>query len=114
MPRQHSVIPAKAGIQALRTIAPSVYILASERNGTLYTGVTSDLQRRIGQHRMDESGGFTAKYRVKSLVWFEMHTSMTEAIYREKQLKRWNPAWKLALIEKTNRTWRDLYPEILG
>ena len=92
---------------------PAVYILASERNGTLYIGVTSNLAQRIWQHKNDVVEGFTEKYAVHSLVYFELLDGMPNAITREKQLKKWNRAWKLALIEKQNPTWQDLWPTIL-
>ncbi|MDB5741692.1 MAG: Excinuclease subunit domain protein [Polaromonas sp.] len=92
---------------------PAVYILASQRNGTLYTGVTSNLVQRIWQHRNDRVEGFTEKYGVHGLVYFELLNDMLSAITREKQLKKWNRAWKLALIEKQNPTWQDLWPTIL-
>lgn len=91
---------------------PAVYILASQRNGTLYIGVTSDLIKRIWEHKQDLVEGFTQKYKVHQLVYFEQHQDMLAAITREKQLKKWNRAWKLALIEKTNPDWRDLWPDI--
>ncbi|MBO6527068.1 GIY-YIG nuclease family protein [Erythrobacter sp.] len=87
---------------------PCVYILASQRNGTLYVGVTSDLESRIHQHRTDAVDGFSKRYGVKRLVWFEVHEEMEPAIIREKQLKKWNRAWKLRLIEETNPQWHDL------
>ena len=87
---------------------PCVYILASERNGTLYIGVTSDLARRIWDHKTDAIEGFTRKYGVHILVHVEFHETMVDAITREKQLKKWNRAWKLRLIEQANPTWRDL------
>ncbi|MFN6933890.1 MAG: GIY-YIG nuclease family protein [Tsuneonella sp.] len=90
---------------------PTVYLMASARNGTLYIGVTSNLLQRIAQHREGTFGGFTAKYAVKCLVWFEQHNTMEHAIAREKQLKKWNRAWKLDLIEKANPQWRDLAEE---
>lgn len=90
-----------------------VYILASHRNGTLYVGVTSDLIGRVYQHREGLADGFTKQYGVKSLVWFEGTGSIEAAIQREKQLKNWKRAWKIALIEKMNPEWRDLYPELL-
>jgi putative endonuclease len=93
----------------MREFAPAVYILASQRNGTLYTGVTSDLPGRIGEHRQGVGSKFTAKYKVHQLVWFEMHATMDAAIAREKQIKAWKRAWKLALIEKDNPDWRDLF-----
>ncbi|MEI2706556.1 MAG: GIY-YIG nuclease family protein [Ilumatobacteraceae bacterium] len=95
-------------------MAPAVYLLASQRNGTLYIGVTSNLIQRIWQHREGLAEGFTKKYRVKTLVWYEQHATMESAIAREKALKKWNRAWKLKLIEQTNPQWRDLWPEING
>ena len=92
---------------------PAVYILSSERNGTLYIGVTSNLVQHIWQHKNDVVEGFTEKYAVHSLVYFELLDGMPNAITREKQLKKWNRAWKLALIEKQNPTWQDLWPTIL-
>jgi len=88
--------------------APTVYILASKRNGTLYTGVTSNLLARIHQHRVGAVGGFTRDYDVKLVVWFEQHSTMGSAITREKRIKKWNRAWKLELIEAGNPEWRDL------
>ncbi len=93
---------------------PAVYILASRRNGTLYIGVTSDLVKRIWQHRTDAAEGFTRQYGVHTLVYFELHHSMAEAIRREKQMKKWNRAWKIELIEKENAEWHDLWPAISG
>ena len=87
---------------------PAVYILASKRNGTLYVGVTSDLATRIEAHRSDAVDGFTKKYAVKTLVYFELHADMYEAIQREKRVKKWNRAWKIALIEEGNPEWKDL------
>ena len=92
---------------------PCVYILASQRNGTLYVGVTSDLPGRIWQHRADLVPGFTRKYGVHRLVWYEVHSTMESAIMREKTIKGWRRAWKLELIENANPDWRDLYQEIL-
>ena len=89
-----------------------VYILASDRRGTLYTGVTSNLIQRVWQHKHGITGGFTHQYNVNMLVFFEAHQTMYAAITREKQLKKWNRAWKIALIEKDNPTWRDLWPDI--
>ncbi len=88
---------------------PAVYILASERNGTLYIGVTSNLPQRIWQHREGLVEGFTKRYSVKMLVWYEMHESMESAIMREKALKKWRREWKLELIEQSNAQWRDLW-----
>jgi len=92
---------------------PAVYILASRRNGTLYVGVTSNLPTRIWQHKNDLVEGFTRKYAVHTLVYYELHAAMPQAITREKQLKKWKRAWKLALIEKCNPEWKDLWEEIL-
>jgi putative endonuclease len=89
-----------------------VYILASRRAGTLYVGVTTNLISRVAQHKEGLVEGFTKKYRVGLLVYFEAHDSIEAAITREKQLKRWNRAWKIRLIEQTNSEWRDLYTEI--
>ncbi len=91
---------------------PAVYILASKRNGTLYIGVTSDLPGRVWTHKSGLVEGFTKKYDVDQLVYFEMHEDMTAAITREKQLKKWNRAWKLQLIEQQNPEWKDLWQEI--
>ena len=93
---------------------PAVYILASDRIGTLYIGVTSNLVQRIWQHRNDVVEGFSKKYRAHKLVYFEQHAMMADAILREKQIKKWNRAWELALIEKANPYWNDLYPAISG
>ena len=86
----------------------AVYILASGRNGTLYTGVTSKLGVRVEQHKLGTFAGFSKHYGCKTLVWFESHTTMERAIRREKQIKRWRRDWKLALIEAENPDWRDL------
>ena len=91
---------------------PCVYILASRPNGTLYIGVTSDLIQRIWQHKSNLVKGFTERYGVHRLVWYEVHDSMESAIQREKAIKKWNRAWKIELIEKNNPTWGDLYNEI--
>ena len=95
-----------------RDFAPTVYILASKRNGTLYTGVTSKLLVRLHDHRSASVRGFTHDYGVKMLVWFEQHETMESAIQREKRIKKWNRAWKLELIEKENSEWRDLAEEL--
>ncbi|MFN8693330.1 MAG: GIY-YIG nuclease family protein [Holosporales bacterium] len=89
-----------------------VYILASGRNGTLYVGVTNSLQRRLYEHKNDIIEGFTKKYGVKTLVWFEIHDDIEQAIMREKQIKKWNRQWKLELIEKANPEWRDIGDDI--
>ena len=97
------VIPAKAGIQRdAVNKQPAVYILASKRNGTLYVGVTSDLVKRIWEHRSNMVEGFTKRYKVKQLVWYELHESMESAIMREKRIKDWKRPWKLELIESNN------------
>ena len=92
---------------------PCVYILASERNGTLYVGVTSNLVQRVWQHKNDQAEGFTRKYGVHLLVFYELHATMESAIGREKLIKGWRRAWKLKLIETANPQWRDLYDEIV-
>ncbi|MDY6908435.1 MAG: GIY-YIG nuclease family protein [Thermodesulfobacteriota bacterium] len=92
---------------------PAVYILASKRNGTLYIGVTSDLVTRIWEHKNDMVEGFTKRYMIHKLVWYELHGSMESAINREKQLKEWKRKWKLELIESSNPNWEDLYPMIV-
>ncbi len=89
-----------------------VYMLASARYGTLYLGVTSNLVKRSWEHRDGVVDGFTKKYGVKKLVWFEIHTEAISAITREKQLKKWNRAWKIELIQQENPLWRDLYEDI--
>ena len=90
-----------------------VYILSSKRNGTLYTGMTYDLVKRVWQHRNGQIEGFTKKYDVKHLVYYEPHTSAESAIKREKQIKKWLRQWKLNLIEKNNPNWNDLYEKIV-
>ena len=93
---------------------PCVYILASRRNGTLYTGVTSDLHGRVSQHKQDLIEGFTKKYGVHTLVYYEMHDTMEAAIRREKRIKEWKRAWKIRLIESMNPEWLDLFDERTG
>lgn len=93
---------------------PCVYILASLRNGTLYIGVTSELAKRIWQHKTGILGGFTDKVGAKFLVYFEVHETMVSVIRREKALKGWRRAWKIQLIEETNPGWVDLAEQILG
>ena len=88
---------------------PCVYILASRRNGTLYVGVTSNLLKRVYEHRTEAVPGFTSRYHVHALVWYEPHGTMESAILREKQLKKWSRSAKLRLIERENPTWRDLW-----
>ena|SRR5579872_7481361 len=89
-----------------------VYMLASAKNGTLYIGVTSDLVKRVWQHKEGLVAGFTKEYGVKTLVWYESHDNAIAAITREKQLKKWNRAWKIGLIECENAHWHDLYADI--
>lgn len=90
-----------------------VYLLASTRNGTLYVGVTNDLARRVGEHKEKRIPGFTRTYSVNILVWFETFGDINEAIAREKQIKGWNRAWKIHLIEKDNPVWNDLAPGVV-
>jgi len=92
---------------------PAVYILANKRNGTLYIGVTSDLVKRVWEHKNDMVEGFTKRYSIHQLVWYEIHESMESAILREKRLKDWKRSWKLKLIERTNPDWQDLYDSIV-
>jgi putative endonuclease len=92
---------------------PTVYILASKRNGTLYIGVTSDLHKRVWEHQHDLVEGFSKRYRVHRLVYYELHEDMVSAITREKQMKKWNRAWKLKLIEGQNPNWTDLWTGIV-
>lgn len=89
-----------------------VYLLASGRYGTLYAGVTSDLIKRAWQHQEGLVEGFTKKYEVKKLVWYEVHKDVHAAITREKQIKKWNRAWKIRLIQEQNPLWRDLYEDV--
>ncbi|VAX09759.1 Excinuclease ABC, C subunit-like [hydrothermal vent metagenome] len=92
---------------------PCVYILASQRNGTLYTGVTSSLLKRVWEHKNHVVEGFTRKHGVHTLVWYEMHETMNAAIGREKAIKNWKRSWKINVIEEMNPDWRDLYSELL-
>jgi len=94
--------------------APAVYILASKRRGTLYIGVTSNLVQRIWQHREALVEGFTQRYGIKTLVWFEQHATMESAIGRERAMKKWLRLWKLELVERSNPDWRDLWSDIAG
>jgi len=91
---------------------PCVYILASKPNGTLYIGVTSQLPQRVYQHKYNLVDGFTKKYHVHTLVWYEIHETMESAILREKELKKWRRKWKIELIEQMNREWIDLYSSL--
>jgi putative endonuclease len=90
----------------------AVYILASHRNGTLYVGVTSHLAKRVWEHKEGFVDGFSKEHGVKLLVWYELHDTAESAIRREKQIKKWNRAWKLRLIEETNPYWNDLYASL--
>jgi len=90
-----------------------VYILSSQRNGTLYVGITDNLLRRVSEHKNALVDGFTKKYEVHHLVYYEVHTNPEVAITREKQIKKWNRLWKLRLIESTNPDWNDLYETIM-
>ena len=92
----------------------ATYIMASGRNGTLYTGSTSNLESRVWKHRARAFPGFTDAYDCTRLVWFEQHATMLDAIGREKRIKEWKRAWKLELIETNNPRWRDLYDDLLG
>ncbi|HUX65086.1 GIY-YIG nuclease family protein [Sulfuricella sp.] len=92
---------------------PCVYLLASRRNGTLYVGVTSDIVKRVWQHKNDQAEGFTKKYTIHNLVYYEFHENMLSAIQREKQIKKWRRNWKIELIEKRNPSWFDLWSEIV-
>jgi putative endonuclease len=89
-----------------------VYIAASKRNGTLYIGMTDDLQRRMLEHRAGLFSGFTEEHSVKTLVWFEVHLTREDAFQRERRMKKWNRAWKLRVIEASNPDWHDLFSEI--
>jgi putative endonuclease len=91
----------------------SVYMLASQRNGTLYVGVTNDLGRRVGEHKEKVVPGFTKRYGVRMLVWYEIYGDINDAIAREKQIKGWNRAWKIRLIEENNSGWNDLAANML-
>ena len=114
----HSVIPAPVQTGSRNSSGrimnkqPCTYIIASARNGTLYIGVTSNLVQRIWQHKNSMTKGFAQKYNVHMLVYYEQHETMEAAITREKQLKKWNRAWKIKLIEKQNRNWQDLWESI--
>ncbi len=95
------------------TFQPCVYIVASQRHGTLYIGVTSNIVQRVFQHREGLVDGFTKQYGVKMLVWYELHATMDSAIGKEKAMKEWKRAWKIARIESMNPTWQDLYESLL-
>ena len=91
-----------------------VYVLANKPRGTTYVGVTSNLVERVWQHKQEQVDGFTKRYGLKSLVWYEQHEDVQEAILREKQIKNWNRLWKIELIESGNPEWNDLYETIIG
>ncbi len=93
---------------------PCVYLIASKPDGVIYLGVTSDIVKRVWQHKNAFVDGFSKKYHVHVLVWFELHENMESAILREKRIKKWRRAWKVELIEEGNPEWRDLYGEIIG
>ncbi len=92
---------------------PCVYMLTSKRNGTLYIGVTSDLIKRVYQHRMELVEGFSKRYGIHDLVWYEVHETMESAIQREKQLKNWSRQAKITLLERTNPDWHDLWMDLV-
>jgi putative endonuclease len=89
-----------------------VYILSSKKNGTLYVGVTNDLMRRVGEHKLGLIEGFTNKYKINNLVYFETYNDINEAILREKRIKKWNRNWKIKIIEEMNPEWNDLYDDL--
>jgi putative endonuclease len=91
-----------------------VYIMTNKQRGTIYIGVTSDLIRRVSEHRLRAGGKFARKYNLDKLVWWETHDDISSAIQRETSLKRWMRDWKVALIETNNRDWRDLFPDLVG
>ncbi|MFZ5562263.1 MAG: GIY-YIG nuclease family protein [Pseudomonadota bacterium] len=91
----------------------AVYLMGSSRLGTIYTGVSSDLVKRVWQHREGLLAGFTSRYEVKLLLWYELHNTADSAITREKQIKKWRRAWKIELVEQFNPYWRDLYESLL-
>jgi len=91
-----------------------VYILASKKNGTLYIGVTNNLLKRVYEHKNDLMGGFTQKYYIHNLVYYEVYSDIIDAITREKRIKKWKRQWKIDLIEKSNPQWRDLYSDIMN
>ena len=92
---------------------PAVYLLASKRNGTLYIGATSNLIRRVWEHKNNQVEGFTQRYSVHDLVWYELHSTMEAALIKEKRLKEWQRKWKLNFTERVNPEWRDLYDRII-
>ena len=108
-----SVIPAQAGIQKIMMKSYYVYILASKRNGTLYIGVTNSLIRRVYEHKTNFIAGFTKKYNVHHLVYYERFDDVKSAIQYETRLKKWNRKWKIRLIERENPEWSDLYEDLI-
>lgn len=90
-----------------------MYLLSSKKNGTLYVGVTNDLMRRVGEHKLGLIEGFTNKYKINKLVYFETYNDINEAILREKRIKKWNRNWKIKIIEEMNPEWNDLYEDLL-
>ena len=105
--------PSKAAHACMERVY-YVYIMASRYRGTLYTGITSDILRRVAEHKRGQIEGFTATYGIKTLVWWEAHECPHQAIRREKRLKRWRRAWKFDLIEKRNPEWQDLTPRLMS
>ena len=105
--------PRRSGAGRNPERLPCVYLLTSRPNGTLYVGVTSDLIRRVWEHKSDLTEGFTKRYGVHTLVWYEVHDNMESAIKREKVIKGWRRAWKIRLIEQLNGQWQDLYEELV-
>ena len=99
----------KSDAAYIHSVAFFTYILASKRNGTLYTGMTDDIAKRVWQHRSGQLKGFASKYNVTLLVWYELHETRESAFLRERRIKEWKRAWKIKLIEEYNPTWRDLY-----
>jgi len=117
IPAPFTVIPAQAGIQRENDTMDKqfyVYMLASRRNGTLYIGVTSKLVGRVWQHKNKQVEGFTKRYGVDKLVYYEVHRNAESAMTREKRMKKWRRAWKIRLIEATNPEWKDLYDDVVG
>jgi putative endonuclease len=116
---RRNVIPGRRAAASPESITPVeaamfVYLLASRKHGTLYVGVTNDLVRRVSEHRTQIRPGFTARYSVHNLVWYEHYDDATNAITREKELKKWRREWKVNLIEHSNPEWIDLYESIAG
>ena len=96
----------------MKLLGSYVYIITNKRNGTLYTGVTTDLKKRIWEHKEGIFDGFSKKHGLKILVWYEVHDDVSEAILKEKRIKKWERAWKLHIIEEMNSEWRDLYEDL--